>query len=66
MTTLSVIIICKNEEDNIHACLESIKFVDEIIDQKWDILTAAGQWRKIDLDNVETEEQIFPEFFLGN
>jgi len=31
MTTLSVIIICKNEEDNIRDCLESVKFANEII-----------------------------------
>jgi cellulose synthase/poly-beta-1,6-N-acetylglucosamine synthase-like glycosyltransferase len=31
MSTLSVIIICKNEEKHIQACLESVKFADEII-----------------------------------
>lgn len=31
MTRLSIIIICKNEEDNIRDCLESVKFADEII-----------------------------------
>ena len=31
MTTLSVIIICKNEENNIGGCLDSVKFADEII-----------------------------------
>ena len=31
MSTLSVIIITKNEEKNIHRCLESVKWADEII-----------------------------------
>lgn len=31
MTTLSVIIVTKNEAHNIKACLESVKFADEII-----------------------------------
>src|SRR5262245_5224446 len=31
MNTLSAIVITKNEADNIVACLESIKFADEII-----------------------------------
>jgi glycosyltransferase involved in cell wall biosynthesis len=31
MSTLSVIIICKNEQDNIRDCLDSVAFADEII-----------------------------------
>jgi len=30
-TLLSVIIITKNEQDNVEACLESVKWADEII-----------------------------------
>ena len=31
MQKLSVIIICKNEARNIRACLESVKWADEIV-----------------------------------
>ena len=31
---LSVIIITKNEQDNIKNCLESVKWANEIIDRK--------------------------------
>ena len=31
MTKLSVVLITKNEEDNIRRCLDSVRFADEII-----------------------------------
>ena len=47
---LSVVVITKNEESRIKACLESVKWVDEIVvvdnDSKDDTLKIAVQYTK--------------------
>ena len=51
MTTLSAIIICKNEEHNIRDCLESIKFADEII-----VLDSNSTDKTVDIAKAYTDK----------
>jgi len=60
MTTLSVIIICKNEKDNIHDCLESVKFADEII-----LLDSKSTDNTVDIAKAYTNKIFITEDWPG-
>jgi len=51
VTTLSIALIVKNEEENLHACLETAKWADEIV-----ILDAGSQDKTVDIAKEYTDK----------
>ncbi|MBN8568531.1 MAG: glycosyltransferase family 2 protein [Ignavibacteria bacterium] len=59
MTKISSVIICKNEERNIEACLKSIQWVDEII-----VVDAESTDRTIEIAKKYTDK-VFVRKWIG-
>jgi glycosyltransferase involved in cell wall biosynthesis len=59
VTTLSVVIITLNEEDNIRACLDSVKFADEIV-----VLDSGSTDNTVEICREYTES-VFHQPWLG-